>query len=220
MSGMRQKLRFTAVLVVLLIILGTASYREQGKRQKLSFPESLDLVVVTVDGEQVTLREMAFYIAYEEGSMEDAAIIYNPDNTDEYWRLYTNHTFLREQAKRTVVDMTVHDTLFAQMAAEEGVVLSEAEEQYLANEQQDFWSDLTEEQRESLSVSEDTLDETMRKMALAQKYQSILAEMEQVDYEDYSIGGTEYEKLLAQHTCELDETTWDRVPFGSITVDH
>ena len=220
MSGMRQKLRFTAVLVVLLIILGTASYREQGKRQKLSFPESLDLVVVTVDGEQVTLREMAFYIAYEEGSMEDAAIIYNPDNTDEYWRLYTNHTFLREQAKQTVVDMTVHDTLFAQMAAEEGVVLSEAEEQYLANEQQDFWSDLTEEQRESLSVSEDTLDETMRKMALAQKYQSILAEMEQVDYEDYSIGGTEYEKLLAWHTCELDETTWDRVPFGSITVDH
>lgn len=220
MSGMRQKLRFTAVLVVLLIILGTASYREQGKRQKLSFPESLDLVVVTVDGEQVTLREMAFYIAYEEGSMEDAAIIYNPDNTDEYWRLYTNHTFLREQAKQTVVDMTVHDTLFAQMAAEEGVVLSEAEEQYLANEQQDFWSDLTEEQRESLSVSEDTLDETMRKMALAQKYQSILAEMEQVDYEDYSIGGTEYEKLLAQHTCELDETTWNRVPFGSITVDH
>lgn len=220
MSGMRQKLRFTAVLVVLLIILGTASYREQGKRQKLSFPESLDLVVVTVDGEQVTLREIAFYIAYEEGSMEDAAIIYNPDNTDEYWRLYTNHTFLREQAKQTVVDMTVHDTLFAQMAAEEGIVLSEAEEQYLANEQQDFWSDLTEEQRESLSVSEDTLDETMRKMALAQKYQSILAEMEQVDYEDYSIGGTEYEKLLAQHTCELDETTWDRVPFGSITVDH
>ena len=220
MSGMRQKLRFTAVLVVLLIILGTASYREQGKRQKLSFPESLDLVVVAVDGEQVTLREMAFYIAYEEGSMEDAAFIYNPDNTDEYWQLYTNHTFLREQAKQTVLDMTVHDTLFAQMAAKEGVVLSEAEEQYLANEQQDFWSDLTEEQRESLSVSEDTLDETMRKMALAQKYQSILAEMEQVDYEDYSIGGTEYEKLLAQHTCELDETTWDRVPFGSITVDH
>lgn len=220
MSGMRQKLRFTAVLVVLLIILGTASYREQGKRQKLSFPESLDLVVVTVDGEQVPLREMAFYIAYEEGSMEDAAIIYNPDNTDEYWQLYTNHTFLREQAKQTVLDMTVHDTLFSQMAAKEGVVLSEAEEQYLANEQQDFWSDLTEEQRESLSVSEDTLDETMRKMALAQKYQSILAEMEQVDYEDYSIGGTEYEKLLAQHTCELDETTWDRVPFGSITVDH
>lgn len=217
---MRQKLRFTAVLVVLVIILGTASYREQGKRQKLSFPESLDLVVVTVDGKPVTLREMAFYIAYEEGNMEDAAIIYNPDNTDEYWRLYTNHTFLREQAKQTVVDMTIHDTLFSQMAAKEGVVLSEAEEQYLANEQQDFWSDLTEEQRERLSVSEETLDETMRKMALAQKYQSILAEMEQVDYEDYSIGGMEYEKLLAQHTCELDETTWDRVPFGSITVDH
>lgn len=220
MSGMRQKLRFTAVLVVLLIILGTASYREQGKRQKLSFPESLDLVVVAVDGEQVTLREMAFYIAYEEGSMEDAAIIYNPDNTDEYWQLYINHTFLREQAKQTVVDMTIHDTLFYQMATAEKITLSEEEEQYLANDQQDFWSDLTEEQRARLGVDEETIDASMRKMALAQKYQSILAEMEQVDYEDYSIGGTEYEKLLAQHICELDETTWDRVPFGSITVDH
>ena len=75
MSGMRQKLRFTAVLVVLVIILGTASYREQGKRQKLSFPESLDLVVVTVDGKTVTLREMAFYIAYEEGNMRPSSII-------------------------------------------------------------------------------------------------------------------------------------------------
>lgn len=138
MSGMRQKLRFTAVLVVLLIILGTASYREQGKRQKLSFPESLDLVVMAVDGEQVTLREMTFYIAYEEGSMEDAAIIYNPDNTDEYWQLYINHTFLREQAKQTVVDMTIHDTLFYQMATAEKITLSEEEEQYLANDQQDF----------------------------------------------------------------------------------
>ena len=170
MSGMRQKLRFTAVLVVLLIILGTASYREQGKRQKLSFPESLDLVVVAVDGEQVTLREMAFYIAYEEGNMEDAAIIYNPDNTDEYWQLYINHTFLREQAKQTVVDMTIHDTLFYQMATAEKITLSEEEEQYLANDQQDFWSDLTEEQRARLVVDEETIDASMRKMALSQKY--------------------------------------------------
>ena len=116
-----------------------------------------------------------------------------------------------------MVDMTIHDTLFYQMATAEKITLSEEEEQYLANDQQDFWSDLTEEQRARLGVDEETIDASMRKMALAQKYQSILAEMEQVDYEDYSIGGTEYEKLLAQHTCELDETTWDRRAFGSIS---
>ena len=100
-----------------------------------------------------------------------------------------------------MVDMTIHDTLFYQMATAEKITLSEEEEQYPANDQQDFWSDLTEEQRARLGVDEETIDASMRKMALAQKYQSILAEMEQVDYEDYSIGGTEYEKLLAQHTC-------------------
>lgn len=95
--------------------------------------------------------------------MEDAAIIYNPDNTDEYWQLYINHTFLREQAKQTVVDMTIHDTLFYQMATAEKITLSEEEEQYLANDQQDFWSDLTEEQRARLGVDEETIDASMQK---------------------------------------------------------
>ena len=89
-------------------------------------------------------------------------------------RLYINHTFLREQAKQTVVDMTIHDTLFYQMATAEKITLSEEEEQYLANDQQDFWSDLTEEQRARLGVDEETIDASMRKMALAQKYQSCL----------------------------------------------
>lgn len=217
---MRQKLTLTVVLVILVIVSGFAAYKKQERSQKLSFPDSLDMTVAVVDDEKLTLRDLAFYIAYEETEMEKTAEIYNSENTGEFWRLFANHSFFRSEGKQAALDMAVHDTIFYQLAIEEGLELTGEEERYLANDQYDFWSDLEEEQRESLGVSEEDLRETMRKMALAEKYQYLLAAMEEKEFEEYSIGGDAYQRLLEEHEVELDETTWERVPFGSITVDH
>ncbi len=209
MSGMRQKLRFTAVLVVLVIVLGTASYREQGKRQKLSFPESLDLVVVAVDGEQVTLREMAFYIAYEEGSMEDAAIIYNPDNTDEYWRLYTNHTFLREQAKQTVVDMTIHDTLFWQMATAEKIARSQRRRNSILPMISRIFGVTLPRNRERTWVSmRKRLMHPCEKWRWRRNIRVFLRRWNRSITRIIPSAARNTKNLSARRTCELDETTW------------
>lgn len=217
---MRQKLTLTAVLVVLVLISGFAAFKEQGRRQKLSFPDSLDMTAAVVDGETLTLRDMAFYIAYEETQMEETARIYNAENTGEFWRLFTNRTFFRSEGKQVALDMAVHDVIFYQLAVEEGLELTEEEQHHLENDQYDFWSDLEEEQRERLGVSEEDIKETMRRMALAEKYQYLLAAIEEKEFDDYSIAGTAYQRLVEEHEVELDETTWERVPFGSITVDH
>lgn len=217
---MRQKLTFTAIVIALVIMAFIVAYREQESKQKLSFPDSLELTAVTVDGKVLTLRDMAFYIAYEEGQIEQDAKVYNPDNTGEYWNLFTNHTFIRSAGKQTAMDMAVHDEIFYQLAMTEGLELTEEEETYLVNDQYDFWSDLEEEQRKRLGVSEDDVKSTMRKLALAEKYQYLLAAMNNKDFDEYSITGAAYQKLLEEHDYELDTATWDRVPFGSITVNH
>lgn len=217
---MRQKLTLTAVLVVLVLISGFAAFKEQERRQKLSFPDSLDMTAAVVDDETLTLRDMAFYIAYEETQMEETARIYNAENTGEFWRLFTNHTFFRSAGKQAALDMAVHDAIFYQLAMEEGLELTEEEQRHLANDQYDFWSDLGEGQRKRLGVSEEDVKEAMRRMALAEKYQYLLAAIEQKEFDDYSIDGTAYQRLMEEHEVELDETTWERVPFGSITVDH
>lgn len=217
---MRQKLTFTAIVIALVIMAFIVAYREQESKQKLSFPDSLELTAVTVDGKVLTLRDMAFYIAYEEGQIERDAKVYNPDNTGEYWNLFTNHTFIRSAGKQTAMDMAVHDEIFYQLAMTEGLELTEEEETYLVNDQYDFWSDLEEEQRKRLGVSEDDVKNTMRKLALAEKYQYLLAAMNNKDFDEYSITGAAYQKLLEEHDYELDTATWDRVPFGSITVNH
>lgn len=65
------------------------------------------------------------------------------------------------------------------MAVAEGVKLDVTEQEYLENDESDFWSDLEDWQREQLGISEEELDSEMEKIALADKYQSIYAEMNQ-----------------------------------------
>lgn len=217
---MRQKLCFTAILLVIVVPLGISAVRNGKMKQELSFPDSLEEVAAVVDGRELALRELAFYIAYEEGKIEEDARIYNPGNTDEYWRIYTNHTFLREEGKKTAMDMAIHDEIFYQLAMTEGIELTKEEETYLANSQYDFWSDLEEEQRERLGVEEDVIKESLRRLALAEKYQYLLAEIQNRDFEDYSISGRAYQKMLEEHECEICDAIWDRVDFGGITVNH
>lgn len=217
---LRWRFSLTVVLLIATVILGTSAVRQQRQRQKLSFPDSLDMVAAVVDEEPLTLSDLAVYIAYQEQQIEEKALIYNPEDTGEYWNIYTNHTFFREEGKRMAMNMAVHDEILYRLALAEEISLTAEEEKYLSNSQYDFWSDLSDVQRERLGISEDVLKESMRKMAVAEKYQYLLAEMYGSDFEEYSASGTEYLKLLETHEYELDETIWERVPFGSITVDH
>lgn len=44
--------------------------------------------------------------------------------------------------------------------------------------------------------------------------------MENSDFEDYSISGAAYQRMLSEHEYEIEDAVWDRVDFGGITVDH
>lgn len=217
---MNEKIRVLAALLVIVIVLGFISSHEYESRQNLVFTEVLDEVAVTVDDHELTVQDLAFYIAYKENEIESLARIYDSEDTDEYWNLYTNHTFLREEGKKVVMDMAIHDEIFYRMAVEEDIGLSPDEEEHLANDQYDFWNDLEEEQRAGLGVGEEVLAESMRKIALAEKYQVLLAAIEQKDFEDYSFDGLEYEEMLQEHTFEIEDSIWDRIHFGGVTVDH
>ena len=60
----------------------------------------------------------------------------------------------------------------------------------------------------------------MTKIALANKYQSILSQMEDVDYEDYNYTGSSYAALVEQHEIVINEDVWDRISVGNITVNY
>ena len=184
-----QKIKKALIISVIAAVVILLMVMHYDSKKMLVFRDSLDKTVVTVDGKELTLKEVAFYVADEETTIEEQAYIY--------------------------------DEIFYELAQKEGLTRSSEEEEMLNNKEMDFWSDLTDEQKESLGVSEEQIMETMRHLALAEKYQNSLVEQDGNDsYDSYSISGEKYQEILKDHTFKVKERVWDKIDFGNIVVGH
>lgn len=217
---MKKRLCLTAVLLVLTVLTGMEFVRNLERRHDLVYQDSLSKVAVTVDERELTLYDMAFYVAYQEMVVQKDAMIYNSEKPYKYWNAHTNGKFVRKVAEQAIVDMAVHDEIFYQMALAEELILDEREEAYLANEVYDFCSDVSAEQLAELGVAPEDIEIAMRKIALANKYQSILAQIEGIEYTEYDYTGSAYMTLLEQHEVRVNENVWDRISVGNITVNN
>lgn len=217
---MKERVRRMLLMLVLAGATGLAAYHNQVQRTDLVYAESLDEVALIVDGEELDLKELAVYIAYQEKKVQQDALVYDSEKPEKYWNAYTNQHFVRSVAEKAVKQMAAHDEIFYQKALAEGLELNDEEEAYLANEILDFFMDLTEEQLERLGVTETDIEVAMRKIALANKYQSILAQVEGLEYELYDYSGVAYDALLVNHTIEEREKVWNRISVGNITVNY
>lgn len=211
----------TIVLGVIVIILGMYSFQSAGARKDLKYTECLDEMAVTVNDQIVTFREAALYVAYEEQSVQEQALVYDEEHTDKYWNLHIDGEFVRVAAKQATQQMLIHDVIFYQMAVEEEMDLSEEEAQAFENNFYDFWSDLRDDGKEELlGVTEDELHEAMRRMALAQKCQEIYAIVNDIPKEELDFSGEAYQQLLEEYKYKINDKVWDRLSFGNITLRH
>ena len=64
------------------------------------------------------------------------------------------------------------------------------------------------------------MNETMKEIALAEKYQRKLAEENNATYAAYNYDGYDYEQLLKEHDVEIKRRVWDRVNVGNVTLVH
>ena len=211
----------TLVLVVVLIALAIGAYQKGISRKDLVYAESLDKVAVTVDGRDLTLKDLAFYIAYEEAEVEKEAQVYDEDDTNKYWNLHIDGVFVKVSAKNAIIQMAVHDESFYQAAVKEGIELNEEEYKLLDSSVEDFWNDLQDyDKTERLNVTREDISVQMEKVTLAQKYQIIQAGMSGESYESFAFSGEGYEKLLEEHQYKIRESVWNRIPIGNVTLHH
>lgn len=217
---MKEKIiRFMVVgaLCALFLVLGFWSWDRSRERE---YKDCLDDVIFTANGQEVQMKDLGFYILYEEREVESQAMVYNPDNTKDYWNLHVDGVFIQVQAKDTILNMAIHDQLFYQKAVENGLILDAEEEQRLRNAISDFWMDLLDDQAEKMPVSDEYITEAMRKIALAEKYQAQLAKETGKAYASYQWDGYEYEQWLEKQDVEVNEKLWDKITVGDITLTH
>ena len=186
----------------------------------VEYSECLDEVIFTANGQDVQMKDLGFYILYEEREVENQAKVYNPDNTKDYWNLHVDGVFIQVQAKDTILNMAIHDKLFYQKAVEENLTLDSKEEKQLRNAISDFWMDLLDDQLEKMPVGDEYIAEAMRQIALAEKYQAKLAKKSGKSYASYQWDGYEYQKWLEKQTVKINDKLWDKIIVGDITLSH
>lgn len=216
---------FMTVIKRMIVIVGVAAILAFGfytsrSRVRLDYNEHLSDVAVTIDGEDITLGDLYFYVLYEEKTIEDAANIYNPRRTKDFWNTHINGVFIQSKAKDAVIGMAVHDRIFYRLSAQEGLVLSADEKTRLDNARTDFWADLYDEQKESLPVSYEAVNETIKEIALAEKYADLYAKENDLTVASVAWDGYDYEELKKEHDVRINKKVWNRVIVGDITLIH
>ena len=112
---------FMAVILFLAMYFAKKNY---DNRISIVYSEHLDDIVATVDDTEITFRDLALYITYEERIVEEEAYIYNSKRTRQFWNLHTNHSFIQNQVKQAVLDMAIHDKLFYDLAIKENIAFT------------------------------------------------------------------------------------------------
>lgn len=187
----------------------------------LVYAESLDMAAVSVNGQEITLRDMAFYITYDEMVVEEQAQIYDAEDTTRYWNLKTNDVYIRQLSKQNVMKKAIHDEIFYQMALREGIELSQEDEEQLTDVQETFRDNIMDSNKlERLGVTEEDINQTIRKIGIAQKYQSLYAEINHIEMQDLEIEGEAYEMMLADYSYKINESVWNKVNYGDVTLVH
>ena len=205
--------------VVWLIFYG--SYVGYLRRHRIDVLANLNKPVATVNGETLVLRDLGFYILYQEHKVEKYARVYNEKRTKDFWNIHTNGFFLQSQAKDAVIQMAIHDRIFYRRAREAGVVLTSEDRDKLEAARTDFWSDLYEVQLKRLPGTYESINETMKEIALSQKYQLSLAKALSTSYGGLNWNGYDYRKILEhENEVKIDQKIWRRVVLGDITLEH
>lgn len=214
-----KKYRVLWIFSIFMLVLAVVSVQTGNSRTKLVYADSLDEVVATVGEEEITLRDFAVYVAHQEAEVQKQALVYDPQNPKAYWGLHTNGKFIKLAAREAAAAQAVHDELFYQLSQEMDMDFSEEEEACIENDIMDFWYDLTDRDgQEALGISEKDVRDAMYRIARAQKYQAIRAQMDGVEYEAYEYGAEEYQEFLSEYEYSIDEEILERIDFGNVTL--
>jgi len=222
MKTFLQSMKKFRVLWILVLVFAAMIYignENRLSREEIVYPESLDKVVATVQGQDITLRDFAVYVAHQEAAVEDQALAYDIDDPRKYWHVRTDMGFVNQVARREAMSMAIHDELFYQLYQELNMKFSEEEKAILNNQVEDFWTDLVDEEKDvRLGITKEDVYHTMYKIACAQKAQMVYAGIQAVDYEDMDYAAEAFLDFLSDYEYEVNDNVLNRLDFGDITL--
>lgn len=109
---MRPKHLVSIVLIAVVLVMLMRNNNSMTNARPLVYRESLDEVAAQINGETLTLRDMAFYVGYEEYQIQQEALVYDPDDPNRYWSMRVEGGFMNAVARKNAMQMALMMNFF------------------------------------------------------------------------------------------------------------
>jgi len=210
-----------AVLIMLIVIVASLFFK---KSKEFVYSRALSNAVVEIDGEDVSLYRLTYYIMIEEEAVNEAAMIYDPEKPWTYWNIYVSNAYVSTSAREITMNYFLRDYVYSRIAIAEGFVLEDAELEDLKVKAQTIYSGLTDKQA-STHISEEDILTAITEKAYADKYVIAMAKEKKLDITEevlsayYGMNSSFFKKTMQEHNVKIKEKIWNQVPMGHVTIN-
>ena len=209
------------VALILIVMIGSLYYN---KSKEFVYTRSLSDTVVEIDGEDISLYRLTYYIMIEEEAVNEAAMIYDPEKPWTYWNIYVNNAYVSTSAREITMNYFLRDYVYSRIAIDEGFTLEDSEIEDLKVKAQTIYTGLTDKQA-STHISEEDIFTAITEKAYADKYVIAMAKEKKLEITEevlsayYGMNSSFFKKTMEEHKVKINEKNWNQVPMGHVTIN-
>ena len=220
----------TVCICVVLIAAILAILIVFNKRKDFVYNKHLDEAVISIDDENITLKDFSYYIYIVEKQINDMAIKYNPDDPNDFWNTHFKNSldsvFTRDYAKQLAKDLCEYDYIMEKETAIHNIYVTESEKESIKADAKDTYDDFSQKAKDNTRLSEEDIYNILCRRKLVEKYAVRAAQQVKSDgfvgdsasLLDYD--GEYYKEIIkSKYNVTENNKLLDKITMGRVTVN-
>lgn len=211
-----------ATILVILIMFN--------KSKEFVYNKHLDEAVISIDDENITLKDFSYYIYIVEKQINEMAIKYNPDDLNDFWNTHFKNSldsvFTRDYAKQLAKDLCEYDYIMEKEASVYNIYVTESEKESIKADAKDTYDDFSQKAKDNTRLSEEDIYNILCRRKLVEKYATRAAEQVRSDgFEGDSASLLDYdgdyykEIIRSKYSITENNKLLDKITMGRVTVN-
>lgn len=220
----------TVCICVVLIAAILAILIVFNKNKDFVYNKHLDEAVISIDDENITLKDFSYYIYIVEKQINDMAIKYNPDDPNDFWNTHFKNSldsvFTRDYAKQLAKDLCEYDYIMEKETAIHNIYVTESEKESIKADAKDTYDDFSQKAKDNTRLSEEDIYNILCRRKLVEKYAVRAAQQVKSDgFEGDSASLLDYdgeyykEMIKSKYNVTENNKLLDKITMGRVTVN-
>ena len=219
----------TVCICVVLIAAILAILIVFNKSKDFVYNKHLDEAVISIDDENITLKDFSYYIYIVEKQINDMAVKYNPDDPNDFWNTHFKNSldsvFTRDYAKQLAIDLCEYDYIMEYESTVYNLYLTDSDKQSCKSNAHDTYEDMSEKAHNNTKLTEDDIYNILCRKKLVEKYvtraaQKVQEEGFEGDSSLFNYDGDFYkEKIKIKYDVTENHKLLDKITMGRVTVN-